>query len=156
MREPRLSITIPCLLAALAAGCVDVRSFAGDWQGGVVSEPAVRQGFAPETKVERLTLSDVDLQGVTATLTTSDGRFVESRMARVMKAANDAIASLTFDGAPLRTYLLFAPLASEPAGAPASVLLSLFADDHIELRILRGNDLFGVFNLGRAERKEGG
>ena len=143
------------LLLPLAGGCVDVRSFAGDWQGGVVSEPAVRQGFAPEARVDRLSLQDVDLQGVTATLTTSDGRFDRSRMTRVIKAANDAIASLTFDGAPLRTYLLFAPLATDPSGAPASILISLFGDDHIELRILRGNDLFGVFNLGRTE-KEGG
>jgi hypothetical protein len=143
------------LLLALAGGCVDVRSFAGDWQGGVVSEAAVRQGFAPEARVELLTLKDVDLQGVTAMLTTSDGRFASSRMTRVVKAANDAIASLTFDGAPLRTYLLFAPLANDPAGPPASIFISLFGDDHIELRVLRGNDLFGVFNLARTEREGG-
>jgi hypothetical protein len=142
------------ILASHLAGCVDVRSFAGDWAGAVVSEPAVRQGFAPDARVE-LTLKEVDLQGVTANLSTSDGRFAGSRMTRVIKAANDAIASLTFDGAPLRTYLLFAALAAEPEGVPASILISLFGDDHIELRILRGNDLFGVFNLGRIE-KEGG
>lgn len=140
----------------LVSGCVDVRSFAGGWIGSVVSEPAVRQGFPPDARVELLTLKDVDLQGVTATLTTSDGRFANSRMTRVIKAANDAIASVTFDGGPLRTYLLFAPLASEPSGTPASIWISLFGDDHIELRILRGNDLFGVFNLERTVKEEGG
>jgi hypothetical protein len=137
------------LVVSSQVACVDVRSFAGDWTGGVVGEDSVRQGFAPSARVERLTLKDVDLQGVTATLTTSDGRFVDSRLQRVIKAANDAIASLTFDGAPLRSYLLFGALANDAAGSPASALISLFSDDHVELRVFRANDLFGVFNLRR-------
>jgi hypothetical protein len=138
-------------LAATLGGCVDVRNFAGDWTGRVVSEEAVRQGFAVDTSVDLLTLGSVDLQSVSATVTLSDGRFKGTRLQRVVKFSNDALASLSFDGSPLRSYLLYAPLEGDPNGWPASVVISLFGDDHVEMRVLRGNDLFGVFVVHRKE-----
>jgi hypothetical protein len=135
-------------LAAMS-GCTDLRSYAGRWSGSVVSEEAVRQGFAMDTLADPLELSNVDLQGLTASLTLSDGKFQETRLTRVIRFSSDSMASLSFEGSPLRSYLLFAPLESEPTGWPASVVISLFADDHVELRIIRGNDLFGVFYLRR-------
>jgi len=132
-------------------GCVDVREYEGEWLGEVASEPLVRQGFAEGARVEPLVLGKVDLEGISATLTTTDDKFKRTPLTRVVKFSNDTLASLTFDGDPLRSYLLFAPLASEPAGPPAMMLISLFTDDRVELRILRGNDLFGVFHLARRE-----
>ena len=67
----------------------------------------------------------------------------------MVKSSNDSLASLTFDGYPLRSYLLFAPPRGEPDPWPAMMVVSLFSDERVELRILRGNDLFGVFNLKR-------
>jgi len=132
-------------------GCVDVRNFEGTWSGPIVSEEAVRQGFGLDATVELLTLTHVDLQAVTATLTLNDGKFKETRLTRVLKFSNDALASLTFDGSPLRSYFLFAPLETDTAGPPAMVVLSLFGDEHIEVRVFRTNDLFGVFYLHRKE-----
>jgi hypothetical protein len=143
---------LPVIVALTeASGCTDVRNYAGEWSGKVVSEDAVRQGFAIDTRVDTLTLSQVDLQGVTAVLTLSDGTFAQAHLTRVSKFSNDTLASLTFDGSPLRSYLLFAPLSSDPTGWPAHVVISLFGDEHIEMRIIRGNDLFGVFILHRKE-----
>jgi hypothetical protein len=145
------SIVVLLAVAGVWAGCIDVRDFEGIWTGRIVSEPAVRQGFTDEAVVDALGLRNVDFEGVTAILTTSDGKFRGTRLTRVVKASNDTLATLTFDGDPLRSYLLFAPLHSDKEGWPASMVISLFADDHVELRILRGNDLFGVFFLSRRE-----
>ncbi len=139
------------MLAVTTGACVDVRNFAGSWSGKVVSEEAVRQGFAADARVDLLQLDTVDLQSVSATATLSDGRFKATRLQRVVKFSNDALASLSFDGNPLRTYLLYASLETDPGGWPASVVVSLFGDDHVEMRVMRGNDLFGVFLLYRAE-----
>lgn len=133
------------------AGCMDIREFDGRWRGGIVVESAVRQGFAEDTRVDPLELSNVDLQGLTATLTTSDGKFDQQDLTPVHKFAADTLASLDFDGNPLRSYLLFGSLTSEPKSCAAMAVISLFSDDRVELRIIRGNDLFGVFSLDRVE-----
>ena len=65
--------------------------------------------------------------------------------------SGDSLSSMTFDGNPLRSYMLFADLASESSSDPAWLVLSLFADDRIELRIMRRNNLYGVFQLQRQE-----
>ena len=134
-----------------AIGCIDVRDYRGEWLGEVASDPAVRQGFAEGARVEPLVLDNVDLDGITAVLTTTDGKFGRTKLTRVVKFSNDPMASLTFDGDPLRSYLLFAHLTSEPSDPPAMMVVSLFTDDRVELRILRGNDLFGVFHLRRRD-----
>jgi hypothetical protein len=145
------TVILSGLVVAGTSACVDVRDFKGTWFGQIISEEAIRQGFTEKTQVDELQLSDVDLQGLTAILTTSDGKFSQTALTRVIKFSNDILSSLTFDGDPLRTYLLFAPLASEPSKPPAQMLISLFGDDRVEIRIVRGNDLFGVFRLKRKE-----
>ncbi|MBW2731066.1 MAG: hypothetical protein JRH20_01665 [Deltaproteobacteria bacterium] len=137
------------LLPLLTTGCVDLRSYVGSWEGEVVAEEAVRQGFATETRVAPLTLDSIHTGDISATLTTSDGRFVQRRLTTITKAGADVLAGLTFDSDPLRTYLLFGQLDSDLEGAPAMVMLSLFHDDRVQLRIFRGNDLYGVFHLIR-------
>ncbi len=139
-----------CLLLLAAGGCMDIRAFEGDWSGPVVQEPAVRQGFAADARVVRLRLADVDLSGVSATLTTSDGKFYETALQPVTRFTNDVLSSLTFDGDPVRSYLHSAALATDPScPCPAMVLISLYGDDHVELRVMRGDDLFGLFRLRR-------
>ncbi|MCC6748988.1 MAG: hypothetical protein IT371_15115 [Deltaproteobacteria bacterium] len=141
-------IAVAVVLGSLS-GCTDLRAFEGEWRGAVVAEEAVRQGFAQGTTVAPLALSSVDLHALSATLTTSDGKFHDTRLARVTKAASDVLATLSFDGQPIRSYLAFAPLANDPTGPWTLALISLFADERVELRLIRGNDLFGVFRLRR-------
>lgn len=137
------------LLPACLAGCLDVRSFEGSWSGAVISEDLVRQGFAAGTRVDPLVLKDVNLHRLSASLTTSDSKFNDSRLTRVTKFTNDTLSGLSFEGDDVRTYLFYGDLASETKGCAATVLISLFSDDHVELRVIRGNDLFGVFHLVR-------
>lgn len=142
------------LLHGLSGGlcaCMDVRSFEGQWSGKIVAEEALRQGFAADAEVGLLQLDHVDLQLITATLTTSDGQFKATPLTRMEKFSFDVLSSLTFDGNPLRTYLLFAPPATAAASELAYCFISLFGDNHVELRVLRGNELFGLFNLYRKE-----
>lgn len=154
-RRPLFSIAL--LLTALTApltgavGCTDLRAYTGRWEGPVVSESAVRQGFADTTRVVPLLLEDVSLNSVRATLTTSDGRFTDATLTRFLRASSDELASMTFESDPLRSYLLFGPLTSEPTAAPALFVLSLFPDDRVQLRVLRGNDLYGIFHLERRD-----
>jgi len=145
-RQARTGLILTVALALLSS-CVDVRSFEGKWQGGIVDEPAVRQGFTAGVTAE-LALKNVSLQSMGAGLTTSDDQFKDTTLFRVTKSASDALASITFDGDPLRTYLLFTPPTPGAAGSAVAVV-SLFGDDHVELRLIRGNDLFGVFYLRR-------
>lgn len=142
-------------LALVAPGCVDIRAFEGSWRGSIIAEPAVRQGFAADAEVTALELRNVTLQGLRGRLTTSDGKFDDTSLMRINKTASDALASLSFEGDPLRSYLMFGPVNETtapmvPDAGPALLVVSFFADDHAELRILRGNDLFGVFYLLRA------
>jgi len=135
----------------LMAGCVDVRDFADTWQGTVLDEPAILAGFQPGTRIDPLQVDSVTLSQISAIMTSSDGRFERAVLQPITRTSSDALSSLTFDGAPLRSYLLFATVSSDPQPGPATVLLSLFAEDRIELRIIRGNELYGVFSLRRAQ-----
>ena len=142
-----LRLSTALFLCVLAGGCLDVRDFEGSWAGEIISEASVRQGFVATARVDQLTLSNVDLNRMNATLTTSDGKFSNTRLNRVIRYTADPMASMSFDSDPVRSYLHFAPLSNETRGCDAMVLISLFGDKHVEMRIIRGNDLFGVFKL---------
>lgn len=139
------------LLVLSLGGCLDVRNFEGSWQGAVIGEEGVRQGFAKGTMVAPLSLADVDLHRISATLSTSDGKFAKTQLSRVAKFSNDTLSGLVFEGNDVRTYMFNARLETEPSGCPATLLISLFSDDHVEVRVIRSNDLFGVFHLTRKE-----
>ena len=139
------------LLIFCLGACLDVRDFEGSWEGDVIGEDAIRQGFAKGTRVAPLALADVDLHRVSATLSTSDGKFKKTPLSRVAKFSNDTLSGLVFEGNDVRTYMFNARLETEASGCPATVLISLFSDDHVEIRMIRSNDLFGVFHLTRKE-----
>jgi hypothetical protein len=136
---------------ATTSACVDVRGFAGRWEGPASSEKALLQGFGPGVTVKPLEVEDITLTEVQAVFTTDDGTFSNTRLEPIDRLTGDALSSITFDGAPLRTYMLFADLAAEPSADAAWVVLSLFGDNRIELRVMRRNDLFAVFQLRRQE-----
>ncbi len=139
------------VMVSSLGGCLDVRDFEGAWHGAVIGQEAVRQGFATGTTVDPLTLVDVDLHRISATLSTSDGKFEKTPLSRVSKFSNDTLSGMVFEGNDVRTYMFNARLASEPTGCPATLLISLFSDDHVEVRVIRANDLFGIFHLSRKE-----
>lgn len=141
------------IAAALASttGCVDVRGFTGSWEGPVSAEEALLQGFASDVSVRPLQVADITLTTVEATLTTDDGSFSSTQLEPIDRVTGDSLSSITFDGNPLRSYMLFADLASESSPDPAWLVLSLFSDDRIELRVMRRNNLYGVFQLQRLE-----
>ena len=62
------------------------------------------------------------------------------------RLSNDALTTLSFDGADFVNYLFFADPTS---GEPALVIVSLDPEDRVGLRVLRGEDLFGVFIISR-------
>ena len=141
---------LPLLLCTLFAGaCTDIRDYAGLWNGPIVAESAVRQGFDAQARVGPLRLENVSLVGVTATLTTSDGRFDGTRLRPITKAAADDLADISLGAGSLRTFMAYALLANETASAPALLVLSLFDNERVQLRVLRGNDLYGIFHLSR-------
>lgn len=150
LRRGRAARWLAAGALGLMLGCVDVRTYQGAWSGPVVEDPAVRLGFAAETRVEALTLDELTLRGLNATLTTSDGRFDRTALQPVTRSSADALASLTFDGDPLLSYLLWAPLAGDASGSSALLVLSLFDNARIELRVIDRDQLFGVFPLVRA------
>ena len=54
---------------------------------------------------------------------------------------------MTFNGGPIRVYLAFVPVTD--GDGDAMVMVALYADDRIELRVLRGGPkpLYGIFEM---------
>jgi hypothetical protein len=147
---------------AVAAGCVDLASFAGSWQGSVAADSGggLLVGLEPGTSAE-LEISAVDRQTLAALLTTSDGRFLAARLQPVVRAQADVLSEMTFSGAPLRSYLAFVDPTSEPAVGPEEqpgscteprpmlAVVSLYGD-RVELRLIRGADeVYALFSMAR-------
>lgn len=142
-------------LAAALAGCADLREFRGTWRGDRVgSDPALLVGSLGDNVAE-LAIESLDRHGLVGHLRIAgaagrDGQF-DAPLASVPGAEADVLAGMTFDGAPLRTYLSFVDPV-EPAGGSALAVVSLYDDERVELRVLRGGatPLYGIFALRRS------
>jgi len=136
------------LLGSLVAlsGCQDLRDFAGTWSGPRVGGEHVRRGFGTGASAT-LEVDGIDLDGISARLSTNDDRFGRATIVAVPGAEADVLTSMTFDGSPLRVFLAFAE--TRDGGGDATAFISLYSDDRIELRLLRGGDdpLYGIFTL---------
>jgi len=139
-----------CLLALLLtpAACVQLEDYTGTWSGSVLADDAVRAGFAPETTatLELDVRGRSDASGTLTTEGTGIGRFVSAELVPWPELSADALSTLVFDGADFVNYLFFA---RPEGGDPALVVVSLDPEERVALRVLRGEDLFGVFPLGR-------
>jgi hypothetical protein len=138
-----------CLLVvvALVAGCEDLRQFSGTWVGGVSPDPVHQHGFGPEATV-RATVANVTRSHLEMTLEVP-GRPGAFRFESIRRAAQDALADLRLPAEPLRTYLGFV---SPPGEPPFLAVVSLFAEDRIDVRLIRGSDeAYGVFTLCRGQ-----
>lgn len=123
------------LLISLAS-CNDLRDFRGAWDGPRVGEvPALRVG-AGDTAT--LAIDGIDAHGITARLAVTN-LMDETAFTSLAGAEADVLANLSFSGAPLRVYLGF--VAIPDAGGDALVIVALYDDRRIEVRLLRGGTL---------------
>lgn len=130
---------------AFATGCEDIRRFDGAWTGSVAADPAHQQGFTPTARL-RATVEGVTRRSLDLTLELPDGGGVAA-FEPIKHAADDVLGEMRLNGEPLRTFIGY----SRPAtGTPYLTFVSLFAEDRIEVRLIRGPDeAYGVFALDR-------
>jgi hypothetical protein len=139
---------LPALGLALVAltGCEDLRQFAGTWAGDVSQDPQHHQGFVLGDKLHATVGSahraDLDLA------LELPGRSGALRFEPIHHAADDVLGDARLPGEPLRTYFGFVTPTAE---APFLTVVSLYAEDRVEVRLIRGaNESYGVFYLARA------
>jgi hypothetical protein len=126
-------------------GCNDLRAFRGDWRGPRVGDAApLRVGVGDGAAT--LSIDQIDGHGLVARLAV-EGLLPEAPITSLAGAEADALAGITFGGAPLRVYLAF--VAMPDAGGEALVVVALYDDRRIEVRLLRGGTapLYGIFAL---------
>jgi hypothetical protein len=135
------------LLVVITLGaCDDVRDFRGAWHGsraGVAAPLRVGAGDAAT-----LELDELDTRGLAGRLTL-DGLGGEAALASIPGAEADVLATVSFAGSPLRTYLTYAALGD--GGGDALVVVALYDDDHVELRVLRSGPvpLYAIYVMRR-------
>jgi hypothetical protein len=125
--------------------CNDLREFRGAWRGPRVGDaPVLHIGLGDGTAV--LSIDRIDGHGLAARLAI-DGLLPEAPISSLPGAEADALAGITFGGNPLRVYLAF--VAMPDAGGDALVVVALYDDRRIEVRLLRGGTkpLYGIFAL---------
>ncbi len=132
------------VLVTLLAGCNDLRDYHGTWDGARVGEAPVLRVGAGERAT--LTIDDIDAHGLAGRLAI-EGLLPEQAFRSVDGAEADALANMTFAGAPLRVYLAFVPVPD--GGGEALALIALYDDRRIEVRVLRGGSipLYAIFAL---------
>ncbi|MCA9678589.1 MAG: hypothetical protein H6708_08705 [Kofleriaceae bacterium] len=141
------AVAVACVVAA--AACTDVRDYAGTWRGARVGDAApLRVGVASDATAT-LAIARIDRHGLAGALDV-DGLVADAAVTSLEGAEADALAGMSFDGAPLRVYLAF--VATTDGGGDALAVIAIFDDDRVELRLLRGGaaPLYGVFALARS------
>ena len=139
-------------LVALVAACNDLRDFAGPWSGNRVGDtPVLRVG---EGETASLVIDTLDKHGLRGRLTVAraDGSplVADADFASLEAAEADALATMTFAGAPMRVYLAFVPVADGAGDALA--MIALYDSRRVELRLLRGppSPLYAIFTLAES------
>jgi hypothetical protein len=136
------------LVVLTLLGCSDLREFRGAWQGHRVGDATVLHQNV-DGLTAQLTIDQIDGHGLAARLAV-DQLLPETPIASLAGAEADALAGLTFGGDPLRIYLAFAPVPD--AGGDALVVVALYDDRRIEIRVMRGgaHPLYGIYALREA------
>jgi hypothetical protein len=142
---PGGAIALAWCIALAASGCEDLRQFAGSWSGAISRDPQHQLGFGADAslsgRIASVTRSGIDM---TVTLPGENGSL---RFELIRHAAGDVLADVRFAGEPLRTFFGFV---SPPAAEPYLAIVSLYAADRVEIRLIRGpNQAYGVFALER-------
>ena len=124
------------VLLTLLAGCNDLRDFRGAWAGPRVGEATPLRVGAGDAA--NLAIDGIDAHGLTARLSI-ENLLPETSFSSLEGAEADVLANLTFSGSPLRVYLGF--VAIPDLGGEALVVVALYDDRRIEVRVLRGGTL---------------
>lgn len=137
--------TLVLLTILTLAACNDLREFRGDWRGPRVGDAAALHVGVGDGSAT-LSIDRIDGHGLLARLAV-EGLLPETPITSLPGAEADALAGITFGGAPLRVYLAFVAMAD--AGGEALVVVALYDDRRIEVRLLRGGTkpLYGIFAL---------
>jgi len=139
--------TLGLVIFVAVAACNDVRDFAGEWTGDRAGASAVLR--VGEGVSATLTIDTVDKQGLRGHLVVVGPDpavpLIDTDIASLEAAEADALATMTFSGAPLRVYLAFVPT---PDG-DALAVIALYDSRRVELRMLRGGaaPLYAIFAL---------
>jgi len=133
------------ILVALAAGCTDSHDFLGRWRGVQVGDAAVLQVGVTHKAPASLDVDDIDTHGLRGRLSV-DGLTEGAAVRSIPGAEADVLAGVTFDGAPLRVYFAFVPIAD--GGGDATAVIALF-EQRIDVRLLRGGTkpIYAIFSL---------
>jgi hypothetical protein len=140
----RATLALITVLATALAGCNDLRDFRGTWEGARVGDaPVLRVGVGDRAS---LTIDNIDAHGLGGRLAI-DGLLPEQAFESLPGAEADAVANMTFAGAPLRVYLAFVPIPD--GGGDALALIALYDHHRVEVRVLRGGSipLYAIFAL---------
>ena len=99
--------------------------------------PTVLIGIADAGAVSKATLA---IDGITshtlAARFSIPGILPETAIATMPQAEADVLSDITFAGAPLKVYLAFAPMPD--GGGDALVVVALYDDRRVEVRLVRG------------------
>jgi hypothetical protein len=168
-RERRAAPVAVAALGALAltsVACRDLSRFSskGDrFEGSVVKGSFVRSGVV-ESAAMCLTLDTDHLQDAPGSITTTDGRFRDTRLRPIPQIWHDPLSTLSFGNGRVQNLIyVAAPMGDGGDAQDIVVIVSLLQTDHVEVRLLRGapqldagppqpdaaEAIFGVFNLDR-------
>ena len=138
------TLVLLSLSLAVVASCNDLREVRGSWSGARVGDtPALRVG-AGDSAI--LAIDGIDRHGLNARIAI-EGLLPETSFTSIEGAEADVLANLTFSGSPLRVYLAF--VAIPDLGGEAFVVVALYDDRRIEVRLLRGGvqPIYAIFAL---------
>ncbi|HET7506070.1 MAG TPA: hypothetical protein VFK02_33855 [Kofleriaceae bacterium] len=134
------------LLPLLA--CSDLREFRGSWHGKRVGDAPQLFRNVPDA-VATLEVDAVAAHRLDARISIA-GFVPETAITSLEGAEADVLSGITFGGAPLRVFLAFMPVPD--GGGEALVVVALYDDRRIEVRLLRGGmtPLYGIFALSES------
>ena len=143
-RAPLAGATL--VLLTLVA-CSDLREFRGSWQGPLVGDTALQVN--PPSGPASLAIEVVDSHHLRARLAIA-GLLPETVVTSLEAAEADVLSDITFGGAPLKVYLAFT--AVPDGGGEALVVVALYDDRRVEVRLLRGGTkpLYSIFALSES------
>lgn len=154
MRSAHLrALGVVGLVLSVLSGCEDVRRFSGEWAGVVSADPNLALGFPSGAPIQaRIGDATRNSLVMSVQLAPPDGEWLE--VLPVRRAAADVLGEMQLPGDPLRNYLgVLSPSAPTGGSAlpPYFAVTSLYADDRVELRLIRGaEETYAVFSLQRA------
>ena len=144
------------VLVSFAGACTNLKDFKGEWTGSISEDSSVRQGL-PENTQMTLNIQYANSRKLEATLSTctqdasgtcTPTDFQDTPLEPLEKAQNDTLNSLTFAGEPYAVYMMTVKPV-DPDAARMLVFVSLHGKDRVEVRLLRGQEIYGVFRLSQ-------